>query len=310
MAKMRSSLFVRLLASQLAVVIIALLAVGFSLSYLYTGYIFDLKEQELTRIGTQLSRELRDPSPGSLNRLGALLNAAVIYGDTSVWIADETGLIVLPQEVAGLSLGEAEAKRISNGETIAWRTVWKEQNESVFSVAVPVITSEGAGGAVILNSPMRGIMKTVNGARRYIFLSAILAIGLAAFVSFLFARRVAGPLQEMRSVATDMANGDFARRVEVKGDDEVAELALALNDMAGRLGSTIQALGEEKAKTESVVAGLAEGVLALDKEGRVHLINNAAQLLLSPLYLEVGQPLAATESVHVCGDRLVATFAK
>jgi two-component system sensor histidine kinase ResE len=298
------TLFIRLLSAQLAVVMIAMVAVGFSLSYLYTHYIFETKEQELVRIGNELAKELREPPDFfSLTRLGNLLNAANIFGDTAIWIADGEGRVILPTEVAGLRLGTEERNTIYTGRIASWRTYVEPLKETTFSVAVPVIARSGStsdsstiSGIVILHSPMRGIMRTINDARRLIFLSGLLAICLAALLSFVFARRVATPLQEMRSVALDMARGHFNRRLEVKGDIEIAELAAALNEMAGRLGSTIHALGEEKAKTESVVAGLSEGVLAVDKEGRVHLVNEAARQLLAPLPLHIGELLADTSS--------------
>ena len=51
------SLFARLFQAQLLVILITILVLGFSLSYMYTQYIFSLKEQELIRIGQRLAAE-------------------------------------------------------------------------------------------------------------------------------------------------------------------------------------------------------------------------------------------------------------
>ena len=96
----------------------------------------------------------------------------------------------------------------------------------------------------------------------------------------------------MRSVALEMAGGNFEQRVQVPGQDEVAELAMAFNQLAAQLKTSIRALEAEKSQTESVIAGLSEGVLAVDTHGRVLLINQAAAALLQPLELSVGAELA------------------
>ena len=51
------SLFARLFQAQLLVILITILVLGFSLSYMYTQYIISLKEQELIRIGQRLAAE-------------------------------------------------------------------------------------------------------------------------------------------------------------------------------------------------------------------------------------------------------------
>lgn len=304
------SLFARLFSAQLAVVFIALLTVGLSLSYLYTQYIFNLKEQELIRIGQQLARELPTATyPLSLTQLHVLLNAAYVYGDAQIWITNSNGEVLLPQELRGIRLVDEEMEQVFAGKVVSWRSYVEQLGETAFSVAVPINSPLGIRGAVLLHSPLRGIMKTIAGARLFIFWSGILATLLAAIVSLFISKRLADPLREMQVAAGQIAKGDFGNRLQVKGRDEVAELAAAINDMASRLGDTYRALEAEKAQTESVVAGLAEGVVAVDRTGRVHLVNQAAQRLLAPFNLQPGEPLAlGNEPPGDWAGNLVAAF--
>ncbi|MDX1690800.1 MAG: HAMP domain-containing sensor histidine kinase [Acidimicrobiia bacterium] len=62
-------------------------------------------------------------------------------------------------------------------------------------------------------------------------LGVALAALLAGWISSWLVRR----LRSLRAAATSLAEGDLGARVEVEGDDEVTELAVAFNDMAAGL---------------------------------------------------------------------------
>jgi diguanylate cyclase (GGDEF)-like protein len=67
----------------------------------------------------------------------------------------------------------------------------------------------------------------------------VLLIGLAVLATipaiFLIVRRVTRPLNHMAAVATRFAYGDLSPRISVRGSDEIARLARALNAMADHL---------------------------------------------------------------------------
>ncbi|MEO3748826.1 HAMP domain-containing sensor histidine kinase [Plantactinospora sp. B5E13] len=61
------------------------------------------------------------------------------------------------------------------------------------------------------------------------------AIGLALLTSQVLAHGLTSPLREMTAAARAMARGDYTRRVRATSRDEVGELAVAFNQMAGDL---------------------------------------------------------------------------
>jgi len=58
---------------------------------------------------------------------------------------------------------------------------------------------------------------------------------LSLFVTWVVARRVVGPIKELRDATRDLARGDLTRRVSSRGSDEVADLAHGFNTMAEAL---------------------------------------------------------------------------
>lgn len=67
-------------------------------------------------------------------------------------------------------------------------------------------------------------------------LSTALLVLLAAMIAIYFiSNRVISPLREMSVAAKDFSKGNFHTRIRVRGSDEVAQLAAALNNMAESL---------------------------------------------------------------------------
>jgi signal transduction histidine kinase len=69
-----------------------------------------------------------------------------------------------------------------------------------------------------------------------VLLEASLAAGAAAmFLGWVVVRRLMRPLRQMIGMAERIAKGDYARRVDPRGPDEIARLAASLNRMADGL---------------------------------------------------------------------------
>jgi two-component system phosphate regulon sensor histidine kinase PhoR len=103
---------------------------------------------------------------------------------------------------------------------------------------------------------------------------------LAAGVTLLLSRKITRPIEQMKDAAKRFASGQLDHRVPVPDSEELAELAGALNETADRLRKTIETITNQKNQLEGILSSMAEGVIAVDSDGRVMSINKkAAQLL-------------------------------
>ncbi len=93
-------------------------------------------------------------------------------------------------------------------------------------------------GGPIANEEIRGIDVDVLNRRLLIALTVIV-LG-AALATALVARRVLGPVRELRRAVDRMASGGPTARVTVTGDDELAALGGAFNAMADALAQQDQ----------------------------------------------------------------------
>ncbi|NLT92932.1 MAG: HAMP domain-containing histidine kinase [Actinobacteria bacterium] len=73
-------------------------------------------------------------------------------------------------------------------------------------------------------------------------LAAALAVGLAALVGWLMARRISRPVVALTEASDRMAAGDLGARAPVAGGDEVGRLAESFNGMAARVEATVTSL--------------------------------------------------------------------
>lgn len=154
---------------------------------------------------------------------------------------------------------------------------------------------------------------------RLVFEFALIYLGFALVVilgaiwmGLWFAERLARPVGQLAAAAARVGEGDFDARVpESRQDDEIALLGRAFNTMTRQVKGQRDALIEANIETErrrrlfdSVLKGVTAGVVGLDGEGRIEVMNAAAAALLDlDPDASWGQPLrvAAPEFADLLG---------
>ncbi|HET6203201.1 MAG TPA: ATP-binding protein [Planctomycetota bacterium] len=122
--------------------------------------------------------------------------------------------------------------------------------------------------------------------RRTLLLGGGVALALGLAASWEIARRLSRPLEAMERSAAAIAGGSLEGRVRAAGPREVRRLGESLNRMAEELRARIDAAQRARLELEAVLAGMSEGVVAVDAGERVLLMNGAAGGLLG-----LGAPL-------------------
>jgi two-component system phosphate regulon sensor histidine kinase PhoR len=147
-------------------------------------------------------------------------------------------------------------------------------------VAVPVKEQDRIVGVVRASIPMAAI---AHALRSLYFRIALGAVGIALLVtilSLIISRRLTRPLEDLERGARRFARGDLDRKLPVPASEELGSLAEAMNHMAVQLEDRIRTLTGQGQEQEAILAGMVEGVLALDTEGRLLTINRAGAEML------------------------------
>jgi two-component system nitrogen regulation sensor histidine kinase NtrY len=119
---------------------------------------------------------------------------------------------------------------------------------------------------------------------------SLLLVSVAIWFALRFADRQVEPLTNLVGAARKVGQGNFALRLEGRtGADEIGLLNRAFNRMTAQLEKQTQALvnanrqiDDRRAFTEAVLESVTAGVISVDGDARVTLMNSSAQALLAP----------------------------
>jgi PAS domain S-box-containing protein len=154
-------------------------------------------------------------------------------------------------------------------------------------------------GILVVAEPATAAAAAQRQLNELLFLVTVAVVGLAFLLALLAARRITRPLVALTGAARRVQAGDLAAKAEVRGEDEVADLAGAFNRMTdsvtGMTAELRDAAAEQarlRGRLETVVNSMAEGLIAVDDRDRVVTYNPAAGHILGlPRSEAVGRPL-------------------
>ncbi|MEL7197162.1 MAG: PAS domain-containing sensor histidine kinase [Pseudomonadota bacterium] len=122
-----------------------------------------------------------------------------------------------------------------------------------------------------------------------LFAVSLLLVGLAVWFALRFADRQVEPLTDLVGAARKVGQGNFSLRVAGRtGADEIGLLNRAFNRMTAQLEKQTDALvsanrqiDDRRAFMEAVLESVSAGVISVDEDSRVMLMNSSAQSLLA-----------------------------
>jgi two-component system phosphate regulon sensor histidine kinase PhoR len=288
----KHNFFVKLFLGNLLLVGI-IISVGSVVSYRYLNeeylhhqerYQHDLLDV-LTLHYTQLWPQVGPPDAAAIDEhtkaMGAQLpvHITVIAADGLV-LGDSQGdpARMHPQSTQGYPVMIAA---LEGRTAIAVRTS-ETAGYSVRQMAAPIRRGEDIVGAVRVAMPVMTIVESGRYIRNALawaaLASALVAVMLALMISWLWY----SPLRQITRTAREIASGNLDRRAAISGADELAQLGAALNDMRDNLTAQIRTITTQRENLAAVVGNLREGVVALDGDRKVVLINEAAIDMLAP----------------------------
>lgn len=287
----------RVVGAFLAITLGVLLVSTLLLNEVTRSFLIEQVETHLFRESQLLLEVLGDHSLTEPNEaLNRTLAALTETGDLRITVIKANGDVVADSqgETAAMEnhAGRPEVAAALEGEPGRAVRVSSTLGVEMLYLAFPVETAEGP---VIVRTALAttAVEQSLEQIRRVLFRLSIGTLAAAALFSLLFSRHVVGPLKEMTSFARRIAQGQFDPPIKVPGGSELGELATAFNTMAKRLEQSLSEVSEQRAYLQAVVGSMAEGVIAVDPNGQLILVNPAAEQMLGLVSEEViGHPVA------------------
>jgi two-component system phosphate regulon sensor histidine kinase PhoR len=148
-------------------------------------------------------------------------------------------------------------------------------------VAAPVRDGDRVIGVLRLALPLSAVTASYATLHGVMLAGGAVALLVALGIGLFVAGRVTRPVVEMQSIARQMSEGSFLVRAPTRSTDEIGTLGRSLNVMAGRLREKIQDIEQEQAKITAILDGMVEGVIAVDGQEHILLMNERARIMFA-----------------------------
>lgn len=202
---------------------------------------------------------------------------------------EETILTSLPPKEAFMASSERTAilTALESGQIMALRRLSADSDMYLYTTRIlsTNVMQHLAESAVAVRDyqsmEKRRFETQLTFAMIYIVLTLVILLS-AIRLAISLADRMVLPISRLIYASRRLGEGDLKSRVpvsEMRGNDEINELANSFNVMAERLGMQQSSLDERARFTEKVLHGVSSGVIGIDDFERINHANESAAML-------------------------------
>ncbi len=154
--------------------------------------------------------------------------------------------------------------------------------EEMLYYALPVKNQGELIGVLRISRPIEFIRSVLfEDIKSYLFFFIILA-AITIIFGWRLTYSIVKPLETVTKTAEKISEGDLSQRIPVrKYNSEIEKLARMFNLMAEELEDKITEISQEKNRIEAILESMVDGVIAVDKKGKISLINSAARRIFN-----------------------------
>ncbi|MBE0447416.1 MAG: HAMP domain-containing protein [Actinobacteria bacterium] len=230
-------------------------------------------------------------------RTHLLINKLADSTDTWITLINTDGVVLSDTQAVNLGMmgnhaNIPEVRQALSGEIGTSKRFSNTTKQDMLYVAVPYKTGGKIHGVIRIALPISGIDNALNKFSLMMLAIAIGATMLVVATSYKLSRSLTIPLKQMMQMAEQMASDNLEQRLPVERRDEIGALSKSLNNLAVKLKDRIDELRLEKAKVELIIDNMVDGILLLDGDGKIMLINPAAEQIFNVKAADtVGNPV-------------------
>ncbi|MGE5122945.1 MAG: ATP-binding protein [Acidobacteriaceae bacterium] len=295
----------RILLPYAGLILVSMLTLGIYLSnFVRQTYLNDL-ESKLTDDARMICDVIRPDlvAPGSApvfdtqaKHWAAVLNARVtiIAPDGTVWGESDEDRALMgnhsdrPEVIQALKNGIGNSSRYSQtlGLTMMYTATRVSDNQAVLAI-------------VRVALPLEQVSLNITSLQRVLAVATLLVTVVAVLLAVLIAGRLSRPVGKLTRSAWQMASSQVEDQSLPSSKDEIDQLTRVFDIMSSRLGLEINHLEAQRATLGAVLQKMTDGVLIVDAQGEVQLLNPAVEKMFSiPLSNAINKPLIEVVRHH------------
>ncbi len=251
---MFKSIFAKYVSAFMLIILSSFLVIIFIIASIISNYSTDAKSEVMENSAKATSAYIESLFVGSdadgiseavNSSRGAIVSLLTVIAersdDITILISDNSGDIVLAVGRETVTDGTTVPKSFMDEVNSGNALTGNDKLTGVFDgpryvYAMPVYNNDSSvcgtvfvcARSITVTELLEVIVKAIVVAILWVLLAALIAV-------YFITEKITGPMKEMSRAAKSFAKGKFDVRVPVKGNDEVSELALAVNNMAESL---------------------------------------------------------------------------
>jgi two-component system phosphate regulon sensor histidine kinase PhoR len=281
---MKGKLFFKIFGTYLAIALLAIGIVGFLAGN-------QIRAKLEAQVENELMAYARIVDLYPMKDIEARVGEIARIAHARVTVIDRDGRIVAETDRDASMLGshlerpEIQEARV-RGRGTATRYS-QTQREEMMYVALPIPKDQEIVGYIRLARPLVEVRKSIEEFTGILLRSFLILLISSAVVAFLFSRKLTSPIRDMEQLTEKLRKGEQPGSLMIRSSDEIGMLAQNINYMMEELQRRIAALQEEKAKVEAAFSSALDGVLILNRDGRIETRNQGMGSILGDRYGDI-----------------------
>lgn len=166
------------------------------------------------------------------------------------------------------------------GRTYTETTYNRNDNKQYYISITPLLNvssnNNAVVGAIYTRADMASVYDSVNNVVVIFASASLIAIVIGMVLAIIVSSSITKPIEEMKRQTARIARGDYSGHVHQYGNDELGQLAQAVNNLSIRVEETQELSESERRRLDSVLSHMSDGVIATDRRGGITIVNDMA----------------------------------
>jgi two-component system sensor histidine kinase VicK len=242
------------------------------------SYVDNSLGEQLSRSNTkkankQISQILSEVNNNNISEIRVVDNKSVIRGTSN-----NDNRSIIGQKTTDQAVKATLLNNRSHTENL-----YDNSNHTRYYInVIPLVdnSNNSVVGAVYLRASLESVYSNINNITLVYLSAAMITIVISLILAIIISQEITRPIEEMRKQTLRIARGDYSGQVRVMGNDELGQLAGAVNNLSVRVEEAQESSDSERRRLDSILSHMSDGVLATDRRGNVTIVNSMAIQLL------------------------------
>jgi two-component system, OmpR family, phosphate regulon sensor histidine kinase PhoR len=267
--------------SYLIIILLSIIAVSWFASIETRKYFLENAEADLKARATIFEKQITAfLNPIERDKIDILCKEAGKASSTRITVILPSGEVIGDSDSDPKTMDNhadrIEFKEASVGDSGMSVRTSRTIGKNFMYVGIPLRNGDALLAVVRTSITVDIIDTTIHGIQKKIIFGAFIIVILGAFISLFVSRRISRPIEKLKEEAEYYLNGDFNYRAPESGIEEIGSLNESMRDMAQQLHARIKTITQQRTEIEAILSSMIEGVIAVDADERIIIMNNAA----------------------------------